>query len=185
MSRLCNLLGHELNVSSAPGVGSDFTITVAAGDRSQLAIDHADLLGVDLDLSKKRVMVIDDERDVRDATHAQLSSWGCDVSLADSLQQAIDITDGHPAELLIVDYRLRNHESGIDAVLTYRERFGFDIPAVLITGDTAPERIREAVDSGIRVLHKPVTPGQLRMCVNQLTSRSTRGGRTSPARTAR
>ena len=184
VNRLCSLLGHELHVDSASGIGSCFAISVAAGDRAEILRGDEEALRFDLDLQQTRVMVIDDERDVRDATRAQLSSWGCDVSTADSLRQAIAITDGHPAELLIVDYRLRNHESGIDAVLDYRQRFGDDIPAVLITGDTAPERIREAVDSGIKVLHKPVTPGQLRMCVNQLTSRNTRGGGTSPSRTA-
>ena len=184
VDRLCSLLSHELHVDSAPGVGSRFTITVAAGDRQFVGVQNEAALRSDFDLQETRVMVIDDERDVLDATRAQLSSWGCDVSIADSLREAIEITNGLPAELLIVDYRLRNHESGIDAVLDYRKRFGDDIPAVLITGDTAPERIREAVDSGIKVLHKPVTPGQLRMCVNQLTSRSTRGGGTSPARTA-
>ena len=32
-----------------------------------------------------------------------------------------------------------------------------DIPAVLITGDTAPDRLREAAASGYPILHKPVS----------------------------
>ncbi|MBT8078014.1 MAG: response regulator [Gammaproteobacteria bacterium] len=184
VQRLCRLLDHELDIRSAPGRGTEIVVSMAAGDREQIAAQDAESMPLNLNLADKRVMVIDDEQDVREATQAQLASWGCSVSLADSLEQAIRITDGEPAELLIVDYRLRDHESGIDAVIDYRKLFGDDIPAVLITGDTAPERIREAVDSGIQVLHKPVTPGQLRMCVNQLTSRSTRGGGTRPLRTA-
>jgi CheY-like chemotaxis protein len=35
------------------------------------------------------------------------------------------------------------------------------LPALLITGDTAPERLREARASGIPLLHKPVSPDQL------------------------
>lgn len=185
VNRLCGLLGHELKMRSAPGRGTEVRILMARGHRDEIVESSAVSALPDFDLTNKRVMVIDDELDVREATRAQLASWGCNVSLADSLEQAVHLTNGEPAELLIVDYRLRNHENGVDAVIDYRNKFGPDIPAVIVTGDTAPERIREAVDSGIQVLHKPVTPGQLRMCVNQLTSRSTRGGGTSPPRTAR
>lgn len=34
-------------------------------------------------------------------------------------------------------------------------------PTYLITGDTAPERLREAVASGLPLLHKPVSPSRL------------------------
>jgi CheY-like chemotaxis protein len=39
--------------------------------------------------------------------------------------------------------------------------FRADLPALLITGDTAPERLREAMASGITLLHKPLSPQQL------------------------
>jgi CheY-like chemotaxis protein len=35
------------------------------------------------------------------------------------------------------------------------------VPALLITGDTSPDRLRAALDSGIPVLHKPVAPDDL------------------------
>ncbi|WP_229219133.1 hypothetical protein [Duganella sp. BJB1802] len=35
------------------------------------------------------------------------------------------------------------------------------MPALLITGDTAPARLREARNSGVPLLHKPVAPAQL------------------------
>ena len=42
------------------------------------------------------------------------------------------------------------------------------IPAFLISGDTAPERLREARESGHHLLHKPVRPMPLRAMVSQL-----------------
>ena len=36
------------------------------------------------------------------------------------------------------------------------------MPALLITGDTAPDRLREAGSSGLPLLHKPVQPAELR-----------------------
>jgi CheY-like chemotaxis protein len=35
------------------------------------------------------------------------------------------------------------------------------LPAVLISGDTAPERLREAHAAGLTLLHKPVSAEQL------------------------
>ena len=49
-----------------------------------------------------------------------------------------------------------------------RSTFGAQIPAFLISGDTAPERLREASASGYYLLHKPVLPMTLRSVVSQL-----------------
>jgi CheY-like chemotaxis protein len=38
---------------------------------------------------------------------------------------------------------------------------GIHLPAVLITGDTAPQRLRDARAVGVPLLHKPVSPVQL------------------------
>jgi hypothetical protein len=42
------------------------------------------------------------------------------------------------------------------------------VPAFLISGDTAPERLREARSSGYYLLHKPVLPITLRATISQL-----------------
>jgi hypothetical protein len=42
------------------------------------------------------------------------------------------------------------------------------VPAVLITGDTAPDRLREARESGLILLHKPVAEIKLRATVGNL-----------------
>jgi hypothetical protein len=49
-----------------------------------------------------------------------------------------------------------------------RNALGARIPAFLISGDTAPERLREATASGYYLLHKPVLPITLRSIVSQL-----------------
>ena len=48
-----------------------------------------------------------------------------------------------------------------------REEFNLDIPAILITGDTSPERRQEFQDSGLRVLYKPISGAQLLAAVEQ------------------
>src|ERR1700722_15560480 len=47
-------------------------------------------------------------------------------------------------------------------------RYNEHIPAVLITGDTAADRLREAQESGLILLHKPVAEIKLRATVGNL-----------------
>ena len=65
-----------------------------------------------------------------------------------------------PPDLLAVDYRLPHGSSGLDAVALVHRRW--PVPAILMTGDTAPERLTEAKRSGYRLLHKPINPEDLR-----------------------
>jgi CheY-like chemotaxis protein len=67
-----------------------------------------------------------------------------------------------PPDAIIADYRLRGDALGIEAIQALQARFRSNIPAVLVTGDTAPDRLREATASGFRLLHKPVAPTKLR-----------------------
>lgn len=84
-------------------------------------------------------------------------------------------------ELIICDYRLRAHENGIHVIERLRSEYNDDdIPGMLITGDTAPDRLREAQESGLLLLHKPVNNHRLRGAVDQLvTERRSRRAETS------
>lgn len=64
-------------------------------------------------------------------------------------------------DLLISDYRLRGQRTGAQAVTALRTLLGAGKPVLMITGDTAPERLRESMSSGLPLLHKPVAPEQL------------------------
>jgi CheY-like chemotaxis protein len=98
-----------------------------------------------------------------------LRSWGCRVITADSLEAAASaLASEQRPDLIISDYRLGDGQSGINAIAKLRESFGATIPAFLMSGDTAPERLREAQESGHHLLHKPVRPMRLRAMVNQM-----------------
>ena len=51
-----------------------------------------------------------------------------------------------------------------------RSEFNSDIPAILITGDTAPDRTRDAVISDCLLMHKPVSDNRLRAAITNLTA---------------
>lgn len=171
VKRLCTLLGHALAVKSVPGRGSRFSVTLPlAGERPASTELPATPFELGLELQGRRVLVLDDDAAVRVAMRSMLERWGCEVSTAASHEEAeaLFTQPGRLPELLIVDYRLRQHASGIESVARLHALCGHAVPALVITGDTAPERLREAQRSGYPLLHKPVKPAKLRTAMRQL-----------------
>jgi CheY-like chemotaxis protein len=98
-----------------------------------------------------------------------LRNWGCRVVAATTPGTALAaISGGDRPNLIISDCCLANGQSGVAAIAELRGAFGASIPAFLITGDTSPERLDEAKESGHHLLHKPVRAMRLRAMLSQL-----------------
>jgi signal transduction histidine kinase len=157
---LARALGQELSLVSAPRRGSVFRLSLPlvrigmASVGPDTAPGHARVLAV-------RVLVIDDDEAVRAGMRQLLGAWGCECDVADSIEEAQALARANPPGLVISDYRLRELRTGAEAIAALRAEFGASLPALLITGDTAPQRLREARASGVPLLHKPVLPSQL------------------------
>ena len=114
--------------------------------------------------------MIDDERAVQEAMRSLLSSWGYAVVVAGSAAEMARRLRDRPArpDLIICDYRLRDGENGIEVIDDLRRRYDHPVAALLVTGDTAPDRLNEARASGLVLLHKPVSNSKLRAAVGNL-----------------
>lgn len=171
---LANSLGHALSVVSMPGRGSVFRLRLPLA-KDNFSNDIFVPSGLPAAQSERlrglRVLVIEDDAIVREGMVTLLNSWDCECRAAEGIDDALGLLDGWPVELLISDYRLREHHTGGEAVRLVREALGAKIPALIVTGDTAPERLREARDSGVPLLHKPVSPVQLLRVISSLAIR--------------
>jgi len=107
-------------------------------------------------LAGRYILVVDDDPAVRVAMRTLLHELGARVELADGFRQALQLARRERPDILLADYRLRGAETGLDLVRTLRAQHP-DLRAVLISGDTAPERLPEARDAGIPLLYKPVS----------------------------
>ncbi len=171
VDRLCHLLEHQIELSSRLGRGSRFSVSVPlAAVRREPATLSISPTAIADPASGKLVVVIDDDALVLDGMRGLLRSWGCQVVTAESDQAALARLAGRDRrpDLIISDYRLADGNTGFEVIKSLRSALGAPIPAFLITGDTAPERLREANASGFHLLHKPVSPMTLRAMLNQL-----------------
>jgi CheY-like chemotaxis protein/anti-sigma regulatory factor (Ser/Thr protein kinase) len=171
VKRLADLLGHGIEVRSTIGRGSRFSVTLPFATAPQRAATPAAATAAfGADLHGRRVLVLDDDVSVLDAMRSLLERWGCDVVTTSTPEEAeAELVSGAGTpDMLIVDYRLRRHASGIETIGRLQQVAANRIPALVITGDTAPDRLREAQESGYPLLHKPVKPAQLRAVMRQL-----------------
>lgn len=115
-------------------------------------------------MSNALVAVIEDEAIVLVGYQMLFESWGYHVVAASSAEDALRSlrVGGRAPDVVIADYRLRDGQNGVGAIRSIQDEFGNGIPAILVTGDTGAERLREAAASGLPVLHKPVNGTQLR-----------------------
>ncbi len=171
--RIAHLLGSELSLHSTPGRGSVFAISVGLAIRTSSSRRRSSSRLSGDALAGRCVIVIDDEAAIRQGMHELLSQWGCTCLEAGSAEQALQLLAeaARRARARARRLSLGQGSNGDDAVRLLRAQFGAALPALLITGDTAPERLREAKQSGLHVLHKPVRPAQLRALCNYLLTR--------------
>ena len=98
---------------------------------------------------------------------ALLGNWKCDVTAAESLEDALDKLDGRQPDIILADYQLDDNKNGLDAMDSLRESLEKAIPGILITGYMAPEVREDAINRGYQILYKPVKPAALRALVNK------------------
>lgn len=171
VERLVKLLGHRLELRSQLGKGSMFAVSLPRGRREEFVPTEADgQIVVDRDVANSLILVVDDEPEVRASMLALLGKWRCEVIAAESCKEMLEklVSVRRMPDLIVSDYRLQGAENGIDVVARLREEFNAQVPALLITGDTGMEHLREAEESGLHVLHKPLNPSRLRALIANL-----------------
>ena len=170
VKRLSRLINLTVTVRSSPGRGTRFSVEVPMHGAARPAAAGRRLGGLD---GGGLALLIDDEELILDSLRLVLEQWGWNVLAAPSGEEALRLLEEaeQSPDVIIADYRLRHGRTGAEAIRDVHARLGTPVPAIVLTGDTNPDRIREARRSGFAVLHKPVTLPEL--CA-QLTEARTR-----------
>lgn len=170
VKRLSVLMDAPLSFISVPGRGSVFRLGLPRAE-IEISVARASTSPATTSTTgDAMIVVIDDERAIQQAMESLLSNWGYRVTVAGSgaeMLARLDLTASVP-DLIICDYRLRGAETGVSVIAQLRSNFDRAIPAMLITGDTAPDRLIDAKASGLLLLHKPLPNARLRAAVGNL-----------------
>jgi signal transduction histidine kinase len=171
VKRLAALMNAPLAMRSQVGHGTVFTLELPVGKAPRAPAQVLPGKGpIGITLAGRLIVVVEDEPAVRAGLEVLLKGWGAEIaafeSVADSERwaQACDLTVVKP-DLFIVDYRLEEGRTGVDAIRALRERFGPAVPAILVTGSTMTGHDKEAQTHNFHLLIKPVVPNKLRAMI--------------------
>ncbi|SOD25856.1 Signal transduction histidine kinase [Variovorax sp. YR752] len=176
VQRLSRLLAHPLQVRSRLHHGSRFRLVLPAVTASGV-VPLAACPGAASPLPQ-RVLLIDDEAAIRQAVIGLLQAHGVtiDAVASEAEAEAVLVQAAHgstPVEVLLCDVRLADGADGLAAAQRLSARFSPGLQVLLITGETAPQRQRQMLDSGLQVLLKPVAADRLLQALASLTRRDT------------
>jgi len=171
VQRVADLLDHPLDAKSWVGKGSVFSVVVpACADIASEPDAHPRHSTTPQKNSlTPNILVVDDDPAVLDGMTALMDAWSFDVLAAESSEDALRLCRERkaPLDLIIADYRLQDELTGADTINKINHELGWSIPGIIITGDTAPERLQEVATSGFALLHKPVQPDVLKKLIGE------------------
>lgn len=158
VQRLVTLLGLRLDVSSQVGRGSVFALELPLGSQ---CVAPAARVATARTLPRRaraaRILLVEDDPGVRDATRMLLSVEGYQIYTASSLAEALAMMRAHPdVDLLVTDYHLGRSETGVQVIAEARAIAGAALGVILITGDTSSMMRDLRVDHRLRAVSKPI-----------------------------
>ena len=157
------LLNVTLDAHSQVGKGSRFALTLPAGHGTVRRTPRAAAEPAPrVTQVPTRVLLVEDDAAVREATRMLLKSDGYHVTAVTSLAEALAHAAKDPRlDLLVTDYHLRDGETGMQVIAALREALRVPLRAILITGDTSAAVHELRMDPHLRLASKPIKAEEL------------------------
>jgi len=172
VKRLSQILDIDVKMDSTQGAGTSFTMVVPVGSPTPVlppATNAHKTIRLE-NLTGAVIVVIDDDNSIQEAMSMMLANLGLLSVCAETVDWALDELAERNLEpdLILADYRLRDHVTGDNAIKQMREAIDADIPGMIITGDTSPERVSELNATGFDILYKPVDAKTLHQKIGEM-----------------
>jgi DNA-binding response OmpR family regulator len=149
--------GGDVTIQSEIGKGTTVTMFLPRAKVSTVSTPKAEPPAIGAHQSEK-LLVVDDDADVREFIVTFLSELGYEVSEASGGEDALTILSTVKPDLIIIDFAMQGM-NGAETALAARHQCP-DTPVVFISGFADAEELRRAVGTA-PLLYKPFRPAEL------------------------
>lgn len=161
--------------SPGEGQGATFTLCLPIMAISTAPSTATPAKAQSVSLSQLRILVADDEQDMRTLTQAVLEQRGAQVTVAASAAEALLLFDQQPPDLFISDIGMPDTDSYmlIRQIRSRSPERGGSVPAIALTTYAGEQDQQLAIEAGFqRHIPKPVEPEILIRAIADLASQA-------------
>jgi DNA-binding response OmpR family regulator len=155
--------GGDARIDSEPGKGTAVTLWLRAAQEGDIIAEQS-ILPTKLAVTAGRILLIDDDSDVRGTVRELLEELGYEVHAAESGKAGLTMLPEIGPDLLIVDFAMPDM-NGADVARIIHEGWP-SLPILFVSGHADTMALEHAVGDA-PFLRKPFRPGDLAMAVQQ------------------
>ena len=175
VKEVARLLGFSVKIQSAVGEGTRAFLRIPSKYRVATGPAHAEPAATQAPAAtprKARLILVEDNDGVRLATELFLKLEGHETLSARTFAEAEALLEGVArGDVLIADYHLDGKNTGLDLLLGLRQRVGYDVPGVVLSGDL-PSVLR-SIKSPVVACHFLSKPVNIKALVDAIAELST------------
>lgn len=164
VERACAMLGHRIDLRSALGKGTTFSLTLPLADPlgTRVVTPVAAPLPAARPAEHRIVCLVENDADLRAAMCQLLDKWGFEVIDVENGEDTLALLEeiGILPEIFLVDFQLGNGMTGLDLIQELRRCYG-SVNARIITANRSPAVRDLCTAAGVDVLHKPIKSDEL------------------------
>jgi signal transduction histidine kinase/DNA-binding response OmpR family regulator len=163
--RIVEMMGGKIWIESEPGKGAKFAFTVQIERKTG---EQRSLLNPGVNWKNVRILVVDDEPDIREYFAGILQSFGVACTVAQSGGEAVALIEREgPFDIYFVDWKMPGM-NGIDLSRKIKEHYNGASAVIMISATERNLIEDDAKDAGVdKFLPKPLFSSAIADCINE------------------